>query len=170
MSNAIIEHLTRHIEAFHTMGHSAPLERFVLRNGKPYKPQPYTKKRGRAKECFSNSTNLMLDSIRGKRGVPKSLSYVEGFAYRPGLFPMLHAWNSNQVGFAIDSTWERPEGCEYFGVEIPYDILRREILRNEVYNEVYGVLDYGLINIKLMIELDPGMKDELLSAGYNGKF
>jgi hypothetical protein len=62
---------------------------------------------------------------------------------------MWHAWNIDENDTVIDPTWRYPERSIYRGVVIPDATLRRELAKNKVY----GVLDTGMINIKLVEEL-----------------
>lgn len=106
------------------------IEHFVLENGRMMKSAPLHPgtPRGVMKMCYSNS----LD-----RSINDGLPYVEGYAYRPGLIPLPHAWNLNPDGTVSDCTWDDPEECEYFGVGISLEYA----LFMAVRTGTYGVLD-----------------------------
>ena len=69
--------------------------------------------------CYYNSQLLTLWS-HGK------IKYYEGMGLRKGLIPIEHGWNvlGSRV---IDLTWE--DGDEYFGIEIPYSFIQKNILK-----------------------------------------
>lgn len=56
-------------------------------------------------QCYRNSALLMMND---------EFTYCEGYALKPGLIPLEHAWLLDRDGLVIDPTW--PEECEYFGV------------------------------------------------------
>lgn len=105
-------------------------------------------------ECFKNATWATGDG-----------DYCEGFGWRKDL-PILfhHAWRVKD-GLVIDRTWDRPEECQYLGVVFTQRQLMAELRRNEVY----GLLDIGTYNIRLMLKVDPGMA-ELLPEQLKRKF
>ncbi len=125
------------------------LERFVLRNGREFKPMAYKGRRMKPKHCFANATQLMW-----RRG----LTYVEGFASRPSIgFPLQHAWAIDAAGNVVDPTWERPAECSYFGVAFTPEQVNATALRTECY----GVLTDGFrLNVELMGEMDPDFLTE----------
>jgi hypothetical protein len=84
---------------------------FILREGQFFRPKPLPRKirRQASGRCFHNA---LLTSI--SRGFP----YVEGYALHSGKIPVLHAWNLDNDGFVIDTTW-RPIGRSYLGVVLP---------------------------------------------------
>jgi hypothetical protein len=108
-----------------------PTHRLVLRLGREFEGQalPSRYKRGRPRECFLNSLKAVFDF--------ENLRYVEGFALAPRLIPVEHAWCIDERNRVIDLTWDRPEGCEYFGIIIPTKLLLEQSLKNKVA----GVLD-----------------------------
>lgn len=130
----------RMLEAMAPANH-ATVERFVLECGRVHRPQPLPPrlKRRQPRLCFMNAAMLATQCRR-------RLTYVEGFAL--GYFPMHHAWCIDARGHVVDPTWDEPEKAEYLGVEIPVDILRRELLRLGHY----GVLSTprGIPNLGLM--------------------
>jgi hypothetical protein len=104
------------------------IARHVLKWGKEYPPAGgrLPVRRGAARHCFANAAQLVLrDPLRWR--------YVEGYGYRPGLFPMLHAWVIDPSGVVIDPTWTRPRECEYFGVEVPTELLRKFLWEQSWY-------------------------------------
>lgn len=165
MTYNIRDYLEQTIGAFAGMGNPALIERFVLRNGREWEVTKRIERKLRDKECFSNSlhrANQWFDEPKyeGK------IVYVEGFAYRPGLFPMLHAW----VGVddkAVDPTWNGYETCMYFGV--PFDVV--DATKVVVEKGYYGLFDGPTgINYKWMFKRDPGLLDEVDAAFPQFKF
>lgn len=138
----IREYLEQMVKGLESIGHPAIMERFVLRNGKEFVAQPFTGLRATPKECFSNATHLHVGT------------YVEGYTMRRDLpLAFHHAWRVEN-GKVIDNTLQRPEECEYMGVEIEFRELMRELDRNRVY----GILDTGMVNFEFMFKRDPELK------------
>lgn len=146
MVNQVQQYLEGMVEGLDWLGHPALMERFILRNGKPMKG---TKLKGALKpmkECFANATRLSWKG--GGR-------YIEGYALRPDLIPLHHAWVEIN-GKAMDPTWEAPEDTVYFGV--PFDT--HVVARTTIDSGVFGMLDIGGgINLDLMLEIDPGLAE-----------
>lgn len=101
--------------------------RWVLENGKLF-----TEKDGRRgfnkvfkkrfKGCYYNAQMLALDN--------KELKYYEGWAVSEAIgFPLDHGFNVAE-GRVVDISW--PDGVEYFGILIPPDFIREEMLRTEI--------------------------------------
>jgi len=86
---------------------------FLLRHAVWYEPSRYPADvgQGMPKHCYGNA--ILLAATR-------SWKYVEGYALAPilqqGAFPVHHAWNVDQQGQLVDSTW-RNNGLAYYGVE-----------------------------------------------------
>lgn len=94
----------------------------VMRAGRRMVPQPLPRdcRPGLPRLCYHNS---IMNSLT--RGVP----YVEGFAYNgiapppgePGAAAILHAWNLDERGRVVDTTWResvsRPDSRAYIGIE-----------------------------------------------------
>lgn len=146
------------VEMYAKIGFPSLLHRFVLRNGKEFEnvlmEREYNRKglvRGRAKECYSNATNIAL--------YRKEFTYVEGFAIREDLGLLIdHAWVIDKKGNVIDTTWNDPEDCHYMGVPIPYD----ELLSHITQKRYYGMFSNGvMINIDYLLKTDPGLKEFL---------
>jgi len=79
--------------------------------------------RPQLKQCYYNSGILTLLS-RGK------YKYYEGFALDKELpIPLQHAWNVTEDNKVVDLTWEKTveksENIEYFGVEVPYEFIKK---------------------------------------------
>jgi hypothetical protein len=89
------------------------LERTVAAAGSPCWAQPLPPRYPTMvpKQCFVNAARLV--------GRFRTLTYVEGYAYREGLFPMHHAWAVDADRSVVDPTWRDPELCAYWGV--PFD-------------------------------------------------
>jgi hypothetical protein len=109
--------------------------------------------KGPKKQCFKNAA---LVALRGQ------MTYVEGYAVLKNLMlPMLHAWLVDDKGQIIDVTWDKPWECQYLGIAFEQDVLRRELLRNEVY----GILSAGdMVNLDLLRKIDGALVDEALEA------
>jgi len=115
------------------------LERFILDHGKDFRgvKRPKGIRKRTNKMCYRNAAQLSLE-----RGFP----YVEGFAVHNDLIAVFHAWCINDEQEVVDNTWRYPECSLYRGVVIPREILLREISARRIY----GVLDYGMINLDLI--------------------
>jgi hypothetical protein len=73
---------------------------------------------GRAKGCYKNATNAVLDCPAWR--------YVEGYAHhRLGIIAE-HAWAVDEQGRVIETTWP-DAGTAYFGVAFDEPALRRAI-------------------------------------------
>lgn len=74
---------------------------------------------GAPRQCYDNAGNLALE---------RGWAYCEGFAMRPGLFPMHHAWCLDAVGAVVDPTWPYDPANEYLGVALDesFLVLHRE--------------------------------------------
>ncbi len=144
----IEDYLTETMTTWEQMKNPSLLERFVLRNGKQYKPRRRIGRRRKANECYGNATNFVL----GKEGV-----YVEGFAIhakRP-IIAFHHAWVTINGDDAMDPTLDARD-YEYFGVAFDKETLCDEIINNGVY----GLLDPGMgINWRFMFKIDPELRE-----------
>lgn len=149
----IEERIRQEVENWSKIGHPALMQRFLLRNGSAFEAQPFQGRRGKRGECFRNAYNAI-----------GSGTYCEGYGWRNGL-PILihHAWrvDGNQ---AIDSTWDRPEECQYWGICFTDADLFEEVQKHRVY----GMFDTSAgLNIDLMLRIDPGLR-EFIPAGIRG--
>lgn len=145
----ITEMLDNVIANWETIGHPALLERFVRRNGKEFKAQPFIGHRMEQKQCFMNAAHYSH--------MMPHYDYVEGFMWREG-FPLLihHAWCTDADNNVIDPTLVDPENCQFFGLMIPQDELNAELIRNGVY----GLFDPGRgYNTDLIFQRDPELKE-----------
>lgn len=145
--------LTQETEALAFLGGSSLLTKLVLKHGIEGRGIAHGHKMGVPKECFKNAA---------ERALWEPFDYVEGYAMRDSLcIPIHHAWLLNPDGEVIDVTWDRPEECQYLGIKIGHRKLRSELLANEVY----GLFDLGgMLNIKLMREIDAGLVDAAMDA------
>lgn len=104
--------------------------RQVLAQGRPFSADPLTLEEealvGRArrrapppepKRCFANSQRLALKC--------RSLEYVEGFVWRPGLWPTQHAWLHIE-GKVVEVTAREAIGL-YFGVAFSPEEFRNQV-------------------------------------------
>src|SRR5262245_18544521 len=100
----------------------AIMERFVVRNGKPFKGRklPRSYDRDEAKQCFSNAGRLAL--------MENGLRYVEGYVIGDNLpIAIHHAWLIDAKGKVVDTTLKNPERYQYLGVVVGTDALRKEV-------------------------------------------
>jgi len=101
--------------------------KWIFKNGKLFTekgdPSKFNKIfKKRFKGCYYNAQMLTLDN--------KELKYYEGWGVTKMIgFPLDHGFNVAD-GKVIDISW--PDGIEYFGVEIPADFIRTEMLRTEI--------------------------------------
>lgn len=146
-TDALKVYLEGRIAMWEMMGNPAVMERFLLRNGTFRPGAPFTGTRGKAKECFSNSTHL---------SIAKELTYEEGLFIRPDLpIAIHHAWCVDESGVVHDCTIDRPEECAYVGVTIE----SQELWRLITASGYYGVLDMGVgCNTKFMYGRDPDLE------------
>jgi hypothetical protein len=110
------------------------IERFILNYGQqwPGRPLPANYNKRKPGYCYMNSYRLMISS---------ELRYVEGYAQREELsIPVLHAWCLDEDDAVVDTTWARPETCQYFGVVMPRDWYIDQVM-NATH---YGSLDRGI--------------------------
>ena len=71
------------------------------------------RRRFRLGECYSNSVQMMKNGY----------GYVEGYVITKDGDFISHAWNIDTEGHCWDFTFKDPENYEYFGLEIPEDVL-----------------------------------------------
>jgi len=103
-------------------------EGYVLHNGKAYTDIHSGVGKGIPRQCFMNAWQ-MVDILR------PALTYVEGYAVRNGLIPVLHAWTVDVAGTVLDPTWD--DGVAYYGVEFEREL----VLRTIIARGYYGVID-----------------------------
>jgi hypothetical protein len=144
----LFEILTSNVESWAQLGHPSLLERFVLRNGKPYSPGPRKGLKGPAKQCYMNAAKVVMCDADAS-------AYVEGFVVIKDLpIPILHAWVSYDGETVMDPTLDSANR-EYFGVSFT----RRELVSELRKTKVYGLLDTGRgFNADLMFRRDPELK------------
>lgn len=139
MSGDVRRFLEDWVTAFE--GPAGELQRFVLAHGREWTAArlPRGVRRGQTGMCFMNATLLAFNRI--------DLTYCEGWAYRPGLIPLEHAWCVDRGGRVLDPTWDRPEICEYYGVRIDTDRLMDLVGANGYYGLFQGPrgLNLGLV-------------------------
>jgi hypothetical protein len=141
--------LNDEIKSWELIGTPSLMQRFVVRNGRPFTPTKRIGRKRRAKMCFSNSTDFVIGKRQG--------TYVEGYALCKAMpfMPIHHAWVTMDGTDAMDLTLDA-EGYEYFGVVFERDVLRRELLKLRHY----GLLDTGFgINHELMFRIDPELEE-----------
>lgn len=150
----IRQQLENEVELWGQMHIVALAQRFVLRNGRECIAQrkPAGIRHGMPKQCFKNSTHLLLS----RRAVDGDWRYTEGYAatHHIGLL-VHHAWLTDAEGRVIDPTWPDSETAQYFGVLFD----RPTVLMETVERRVYGLLDTGRgYNRDLMYRLDPALE------------
>jgi hypothetical protein len=139
------ECLQQYANGWEKMGHPrfATMERFVLKHGVEGRARKPGRRKGKLKECFKNST---VAAFKG------GLRYVEGYALKPGLIPVHHAWNLDEEGRVIDLTWRDNLAAEYLGIEIDTVTLTRTACRTGYF----GMFAPGdMVNIEFLKQLDP---------------
>jgi hypothetical protein len=109
----IVEAIKQYADAYSRLGQAKSQYSEILKWGRefPAAPLPEYVERGTPRECFQNCLNIADDA---------NLIYCEGFAIRPSLGMLIHhAWcidpDTEEV---VDPTWERPEECKYFGIDL----------------------------------------------------
>lgn len=140
--------LDKRIAAWEYVGFSAPIERFVSRNGVVMPAGPPPARTMAANECFRNAALIASKD--------PAATYVEGFATKPDIHGLLlqHAWVEVD-GVVVDPTWTRPDSALYIGVRVPTATLCRVL----VQRKVYGLFSDGIrINTDLLFEIDPGLR------------
>lgn len=107
-----IEHvIEQHANALDRMGYGRSIYSELLKHGREFTAQPLPEdiERGTPKECFQNCLNI-ADG--------ETLIYCEGYGMRPELMVLIHhAWCIDEDERVVDPTWDRPEECQYFGVD-----------------------------------------------------
>lgn len=90
---------------------------FLLKLGRDWvaQPLPDDVPPGPIRQCYENAGALALER--------PELTYVEGYAYPPGLIPVHHAWCVDRQGRVIDNTLASAAHSEYFGVPVSRDHL-----------------------------------------------
>lgn len=156
--NDLQDLLLNEIECWRKVGHPAPMQRFVLRNGHGFTgaPLPEGYRRSTPKQCFYNACRLM----------DRGLEYYEGYVWSARFpFAIHHAWV--QDGYTlIDPTLSEPQKHVYWGVRFDREV----VLREQVKSGVYGVLDQGVgINMRLIDEIDPALVATIRAEVYQAK-
>jgi hypothetical protein len=92
---------------------------FLLREAQFFEPRPLPAgiEYLEIKHCIKNAFWSALQ---------ERFVYVEGYAVSSwSNVPLLHAWNLDQQGFVVDTTWN-PHGRAYFGVIFPLATIPRK--------------------------------------------
>jgi hypothetical protein len=112
------------------------IEQLLVKYGKEWVPAalPPGVERGRPNLCFTNASHLALDQT--------GLTYVEGYGFNYDVvlsldLEILHAWCVDSAGRVVDSTWNEPGKCYYFGIPFKTSFLRFFLLQKRRY----GLLD-----------------------------
>jgi hypothetical protein len=165
--HVVREHLRMYERLSLEMLHGAPIPerspvneyRALLRHGIRFTPAARQGvRKGRDKQCFRNSIHLIA------RHPKRAFIYCEGYAMRPGLFPIHHAWCTAADGTVVDATWADPEDCFYFGLPFKHQFAMDAACRSGTY----GILHKGWQEGALVIDPDtPG--DWLYEAFTKGK-
>ncbi len=77
---------------------------------------------GEERMCFKNALHMAED---------KGWMYAEGWATRPGLIPLEHAWCVRPDGSIVDNTWE--DGMHYFGLVFDMHMAVNLVLQTGYY-------------------------------------
>lgn len=105
-------------------GKGVTMASFYLRNGRRFwlDPKSAPGNRGVPNACYANAAALAENC--------RDLRYCEGFALRPGLVPVHHAWCIDVTGAVVDPTWRHVAGTDYFGVVFRRDFVTRVLAEN----------------------------------------
>ena len=105
-------------------GKGVTMASFYLRNGRRFAldPKSAPSSRGVPNACYANAAALAENC--------RDLRYCEGFALRPGLVPVHHAWCIDISGAVVDPTWRHLVGTDYFGVVFRRDYMVRALAEN----------------------------------------
>lgn len=113
-------------------GANAPVSyRFMAMFGKEFELKRVASITGKGlkQQCYRNSENVCTF----QDSVADLYSYAEGYALKPGLIPLAHAWVVDKTdGKAIDPTWPE-EGCSYFGVRFDPEWVNELTIKNGCY-------------------------------------
>jgi hypothetical protein len=135
----------------------ALLNVFLERNGIEY--NIIASKRGHRRRigmCYMNALRLVW-----KR---PELRYVEGVASSSGDWGFSHAWCIDPDGAVIDVTLDEPSTYSYFGVPMKTDFVSRWVL----HHGSHGMFCDPMA-IKPMLELDPGLRDDVRAKQWIAK-
>ena len=120
---AHVEHLDRLAKG------KNPIADLLLEHGKEYRGSafPLSMDRGPKKHCYKNALKLCYEH--------GELHYGEGYAVSAGLgVPLAHGWAVDPYGNVLDPTWDEPEKCDYFGIDIPVDVAGKITFHLEYYS------------------------------------
>lgn len=109
---SITEVLESYADSLAQLGHGRSTYAEILKHGRAYEaaPLPSTIRRGPKKECFINALRITDND---------ELTYCEGYGLRASVgMPIHHAWCVTPNGVVVDPTWDDPEECQYFGIEL----------------------------------------------------
>lgn len=158
----IRERLQQDVLAWEPLSMPATLQRFVLKHGQAFfgVKRPRGKRRRTAKQCFRNAALLTMER-------PSLYTYYEGYAMDNNIeFPFLHAWNVNiETNEVVDLTLRNPENYQYLGIEFSEEIVARELVKNQVY----GLLDIGILNVPLLREIDDELVEKCFAIAHQQK-
>lgn len=144
--------LENQVLMYQQAGFPALLEQICLKHGKFFegRKRPKGVRKLQAKQCFRNSVYRLHEP---------GMKYYEGFVMHKDIhFPHLHAWNT-LGGKMLDLTLPEPELYEYIGLD-----LTKHVWRELAKNEVYGLLDPGIINIDLLKKIDETLVVQVLKT------
>ena len=125
-----LQAITAAAEKFECFG--GTIEKFILENGREFPTRidlPHGVTYGKAKECFGNAFALAAYDDR--------FTYVEGYAYTPGLISVHHAWIIDADGNVIDNTW-RDGGTECAFCDGDKQVIVNVCSTHEISNEICG--------------------------------
>lgn len=109
--------------------------------------EPWTKASATMGQCYMNASKLAL--------VNPGLVYCEGWAYKPGIIPLHHAWCINKEGVVLDPTWGTGPGHEYLGVGLNRDFYFDYIEHKGVWGMLGDVWPSELLDRSVTEYLDP---------------
>lgn len=115
---------------------SVTTEDLLLEHGREWTPAklPPGMERGQPKMCFMESSHLAIREFGRRNG----LVYCEGYAISDVVpIPLEHAWCVTKSGHVVDTVWDNPQECHYFGIPFRTDFLKMILLKSKHY----GLLD-----------------------------
>ena len=112
--------------------HHPTLEALVLAKGvagNGLAKLPRDMRKGRLGQCFKNAAKQAT--------ARPAYTYVEGWACKPGLIPLHHAWLLAPSGAVVDPTWGWVPGTDYLGLPFELSYVLAATARTGVWGLFY---------------------------------
>lgn len=97
--------------------------------------------------CYQNAATHMSERF----------IYTEGFAFKPGLFPLAHAWLTGPDGKVYDPTWGHEPDSQYFGVQFREDFVLDMMFRTGYHSIFESLYLLKMNREELMTYLESGI-------------